>query len=224
MIRCGYRDFESTSFEGGVEIRKWIGVLLIICGLTIVSYPEIEKRIHHNDQQKLVESFQQLGNTDELERLSTNYEDLIQVEEYSKSPDEENPLMDGARGILSIDKIDLEMVVFEGTSVTELTKGIGMIEPDKKFGVNNIGLAGHRAVAKGKQFNRLGELAVDDEIQVITEDGVLDFVIVDSFVVHQSDVSVLDDSAEPLITLVTCTPLGSRNPPDRLIVQAKLKK
>lgn len=199
-------------------------MLLIICGLAIVSYPEFEKRIHQNDQQKLVESFEQLGNTDELERLSTNYENVIQVEEFTKSTDDQNPLLDGARGILSIDKIDLEMVVFEGTSATELTKGIGMIEPDKKFGVNNIGLAGHRAVAKGKQFNRLGELEVDDEIQVTTTDGIMDFVIVDSFVVHQSEVSVLDDSAEPLITLVTCTPLGSRNPPDRLIVQARLKK
>lgn len=39
-----------------------------------------------------------------------------------------------------------------------------MIEPEKEFGINNVGLAGHRAITHGKQFNRLDELAPNDEI------------------------------------------------------------
>jgi len=130
--------------------------------------------------------------------------------------------LEGARGIININKIDLEMVIFDGARPETLSKGIGMIEPKKKIGVNNIGLAGHRAVAKGKQFNRMNELRINDEIQVTTKEGTYEFVIVDSFIVHQSDVSVLDEQEGPLLTLVTCTPLGAVNPPNRLIVQAAL--
>lgn len=199
-------------------MRKVLGLLLIIIGLTVVFYPQIEKKAFDRDQQRLIDSFAQLGDTELLEQASVNADDTVTSETDGAE------LLDGAKGMLSIDKIDLEMLIFEGTTPKSLGKGVGMIEPNKEIGVNNIGIAGHRAIAKGKQFNRLDELAVDDEIQVTTQDGTYDFVIVDSFVIHESDVSVLDDQAEPLLTLVTCTPLGSRNPPDRLIVQAQLKE
>ena len=45
------------------------------------------------------------------------------------------------------------------------------------------------------------------------------FVIVKTFVVDRTQVEVLDDQAEPLLTLVTCTPVGAKNPRERLIVQ-----
>ncbi|MBE1556631.1 class D sortase [Sporosarcina limicola] len=205
-------------------MRKGIGLLLIVAGLLIVFYPQLQKIAFDRDQKQLVASFEQLGDTELLEQLSSNSDEAAVVQEYTQKNDEQSKLLDGARGIMKIDKIDFEMVVFEGDSPAVLSKGIGMIEPEKEFGVNNIGLAGHRALSKGKQFNRLGELRVDDEIEVMTRKGIYNFVIVDTFVVHQSEVSVLKDTEEPLITLVTCTPLGTANPPDRLIVQAKLKK
>lgn len=94
----------------------------------------------------------------------------------------------------------------------------------KKFSVNNVGIAGHRSLAHGKHFNRLGELAVNDEIEIMTKDGTLEFVVADTFIVDQKEVDVLNDKDEPLITLVTCTPIGKKNPTDRLIVQGKLKR
>ena len=200
-------------------MRKVLGACLVLIGLAVVFYPQFKNYTYDREQEQLLTSFQQLGDTDLLEQLSTD------AEAVTIDPNDDlAKQLEGARGILTIDKIDLEMIVFDGAGVDALSKGAGMIEPKKEFGVNNIGIAGHRAVAKGKQFNRLDELKVDDEIQVTTQDGTYTFVIVDTFVVHQSDISVLQDTDEPLITLVTCTPLGKRNPPDRLIVQAALKQ
>ncbi|MET3655462.1 class D sortase [Sporosarcina psychrophila] len=205
-------------------MRKIVGVLLMVIGLAVVFYPQLEKQHYDRGQQQLVRSFEQLGNTEQIEHASNQYEDTLAVQKYNEPTGEKSKLLEGARGIININKIDLEMIIFDGTSPETLSKGIGMIEPKKEFGVNNIGLAGHRAVAKGKQFNRMNELRMNDEIQVTTQEGTYEFVIVDSFIVHQSDVSVLDDQEGPFLTLVTCTPLGAVNPPNRLIVQAALKK
>ncbi|WP_342539110.1 class D sortase [Sporosarcina sp. FSL K6-1540] len=205
-------------------MRKIVGILLMVIGLAVVFYPQLEKQHYDHGQQQLVRSFEQLGNTEQIEQASNQYEDTLAVQKYNQPTGEKSKLLEGARGIININKIDLEMIIFDGTTPETLSKGIGMIEPEKELGVHNIGLAGHRAVAKGKQFNRMNELRINDEIQVTTQEGTYEFVIVDSFIVHQSDVSVLDDQEGPLLTLVTCTPLGAINPPNRLIVQAVLKK
>lgn len=190
-----------------------MGLFFILIGVAIFLYPLYENMQYDREQQQLLDSFAQLGNTEQLEQASM---------EAEQTNEDKSDLLKGARGLISIDKIDLDMLIFDGTSTEALSKGIGMIEPQKEFGVNNIGLAGHRAITKGKQFNRLDELNVNDEIQVTTSIGTLEFAVVDTFVVHQSEVSVLNDQDEPLLTLVTCTPIGSRNPPHRLIVQAAL--
>lgn len=138
--------------------------------------------------------------------------------------EEQLNLVKGAIGILRIPKISLELMIFNNADEISLQNGTGLIDQEKKIGVNNVGIAGHRSVARGKNFNRLGELAANDEIEIITQEGTFTFVIADTFVVDQREVSVLTDKEEPYVTLVTCTPVGAVNPTDRLIVQGKLKQ
>lgn len=201
-------------------MRKIIGILFIVIGVGIFAYPQVQNYFFNQQQQQLVDQFAQLGQVDLYDESISEEQQLQAVQQYSKN--KQNELLKGARGILTIDKIDMEMVIFEGATPEVLGKGIGMIEPQKRIGEQNIGLAAHRSVTKGKQFNRLGELQQHDEIEVLTEEGTQTYEIVDTFVVHQSEVSVLDDQEEPMLTLITCTPLGTPNPPHRLIVQAKL--
>lgn len=177
-------------------------------------YPKIEKKVSDAKQKKLIETFRQLGNTRAHLEISPTTE--VQVNHAQN----QMGLLDGARGIIRIPKIDLEMLIFEGANETSLRNGVGMIEPEKRFGINNIGLAGHRAITYGKQFNRLDELVPNDEIKIKT--STYEFVVVQTFVVDRSEVEVLTDKKEPFLTLVTCTPTGKKNPKDRLIVQAKL--
>ncbi|ARJ39150.1 hypothetical protein SporoP8_09890 [Sporosarcina ureae] len=212
---------KNTSIEGeGAMTRKFIGWALVIGGVLIVCYPMLKNIAYDKQQQELLEAFDQLGAmedvdfTDEPERVSS-----------AEAPvDKKSPSLQGSRGIVSIDKIDLKMLMFDGVTENELGKGAGIMEPQKDFTKHNVGLAGHRAVADGKQFNRLGELEVGDDIQVNTKNEILHYRITDTFIVHKTDVSVLEDKETPQLTLVTCTPLGSWNPPDRLIVQAELQE
>lgn len=200
-------------------MRKLLGWILVIAGLLLIGYPFYEKIAYDRQQQELLEAFDQLGEMEDL--AFTDEQESVQA---SKNPDKkQNSSLKGGRGVVKIGKIDLEMLIFEGVTENELGKGAGMIEPQKDFAKHNIGLAGHRAVADGKQFNRLGELEAGDEIQVDTNKETLTYRITDTFVVHKTDVSVLEDRETPQLTLVTCTPLGSWHPSDRLIVQAELQ-
>lgn len=176
-------------------------------------YPQIEREVEDTKQEKLIQTFKQLGDVSEY----TEQESSTEVQETGLE------LLEGARGIIYIPKIELEMLIFEGAGKVPLSKGTGMIEPEKEFGMNNIGVAGHRSTTFGKQFNRLDELERNDEIKVETKTGTYVYVIVQKFVVNRTEVDVLADQKEPMLTLVTCTPIGKKNPTDRLIVQAKLK-
>lgn len=181
----------------------------------------MKKIAYDRQQQQLLATFEKLG---DMEQSDVAIEPVLEMPApQTESPDDsQKALLNGAKGILKIPKIDMDMVIFNGVSETELDKGAGMIEPEKEFTRHNIGLAGHRSVAKGQLFNRVGELREGDEILVDTVQDTLRYKVTDTFVVHESEVSVLDNQDIPLLTLVTCTPLGKRNPPNRLIVQAEL--
>lgn len=205
-----------------MRIRKWVGSVLLIAGIGILFYPQLEKKAYNKEQQDILEAFERLGAIEESEQSIGD--DVGSVQDAKTANTDQAELLEGVKGLLQIDKIDLEIPIFDNSSVDALTKGVGMIEPEKQFEMNNIGIAGHRSVTHGKQFNRLREVQPGDTAVVVTNDGTYEYVITDSFVVHQSEVSVLDDQEDPLLTLVTCTPLGSRNPPYRLIVQGQLIK
>ncbi|MBJ6361387.1 class D sortase [Paenibacillus sp. GCM10012307] len=192
-----------------------MGAILLMAGIAIVLYPYFKGHQELDQQAELVASFEQLGNTERLEELSSSLQPGDDPDVLEK--------LQGARGVLRIPRIDLEIVIFEGSSLETLSAGIGMIEPGKEIGAHNVGLAGHRALTYGKQFNRVGELESGDVIEVKTQEKQLTFIVKDSFVVPKTRVDVLNDNGEPMLTLVTCTPAGKKNPPDRLIITAELQ-
>lgn len=198
----------------GSRWRHVGGICCILIGLSLLLYPQIEKIALDSKQKKLIKAFEQVGKMD----------NSLQSSSEAMTSEDKLALLDGVRGVIQIPKIDVALPIFEGASATSLSQGVGMIEPEKEFGVHNVGLAGHRAIAYGKQFNRLNELKPNDEIEVKTTTNIYTFVVNQTFVVNRTEVGVLNDQKEPSITLITCTPIGEENPTDRLVVQAKLKQ
>lgn len=193
------------------------GLVFILLGLVFLFYPLAQNKAFQDKQEKLIATFEQLGSYEEGE-------DSISTTKLEKtSTDDEINEISGAKGVIEIPKINLKMLIFQGADAQALSNGVGMIEPNKKLGVQNVGLAGHRGATYGKQFNRLNELTSGDEITIKVNSNVYTFIVDQSFIVHRTEVGVLADKKEPYLTLVTCTPIGKKNPPKRLIVQAKLK-
>lgn len=197
-------------------MRKTISSLCLLIGFCLLVSPQIEKHAYEVEQERLIKTFEDLGQLED----SGEPDQTLKAE----MPARDEPFMDGVIGVLRIPAIDMEMAIFEDASEQSLLKGAGVINPLQDIGVHNVGLAGHRSTINGKLFNRLDELARGDLIEIETQNEKLSFEVMNTFVVDRTDIHVLDNQQTPLLTLVTCTPIGIKNPTDRLIIQAKLQK
>jgi len=120
--------------------------------------------------------------------------------------------------ILHIPKINLEVPVFSGTDELTLNRGVGRIVGTAQIGQpGNIGIAGHR----DGFFRGLKDVGRNDLVELIELRRTERYVIRKIEIVSPDDVSVLDATPVPTLTLVTCYPfyfVGSA--PQRYVVTA----
>lgn len=122
--------------------------------------------------------------------------------------------------VIDIPKIGVQKVVVEGTNHDDLQLGPGHYTGTPLPGQpGNAAIAGHRTTY-GAPFYNLNELNPGDHIDVTTLQGHFTYAVVKSFTVVPTDVSVLEPSDSPMLTLTTCNPRFSAA--QRLIVQADL--
>jgi sortase A len=123
--------------------------------------------------------------------------------------------------VLKVNKIQLEVPVFEGTSDRVLNRGAGRIEGTAHIGESgNIGIAAHR----DSFFRGLKDIRVGDSMEFETTAGTQTYVIDSIKLVDPKDVSVLKNQAMPELTLVTCFPFYfAGSAPQRYIVRAYLR-
>jgi sortase A len=138
------------------------------------------------------------------------------IEEYEESLDHE---FDAPLAILRIPRIDLEVAVLAGTTELVLNRGVGHITGTPLPGEpGNVGIAGHR----DGYFRGLKDIAVGDAIQIETLTGGSTYTITETWIVEPPDVWVLEPTATPSVTLVTCYPFYyAGSAPQRFIVRAE---
>src|SRR2546430_13320674 len=121
-----------------------------------------------------------------------------------------------------IPKIKLDAVITEGTSHTALTLGPGHLQESAVPGdIGNSVIAAHRDTF----FRHIYELNAGDDIYVERHGKQFHYVVTEKRVVQPTDVSVLDNSSEARLTLITCYPVYFIGPaPERLVIFAKLAK
>ena len=71
----------------------------------------------------------------------------------------------------------------------------------------NFCVIGHRSYTYGEFFNRLDEIEENDEIIVEYNGKEFKYKVTEIKVVKPEEVSVLNQSEEEEITLITCTPI-----------------
>jgi sortase A len=125
--------------------------------------------------------------------------------------------------ILEIESIDLIMPVIEGTKPEYLDVSVcSLLGTSKPWESGNYAIAGHRSLTYGRHFNRLNELMFGEIITIRDlNDNLYIYEIYSIEIVHQSDVSVLENKDFDEITLITCDPIGEINPEYRIVVKGK---
>lgn len=119
---------------------------------------------------------------------------------------------------ISIPRVDLSAVVLHGSDDQTLRRGPGHLENTALPGdTGNVVIAGHR----DSFFRPLRDVQLGDDVFLETPRGRFQYQVTAMQVVRSGDLTVLEQTNEEVLTLVTCYPfwvLGDA--PDRFIVRA----
>lgn len=207
---------------------RFMGIIFIIVGLSLIGSVIIMKYDSNIKQKKMIETFERsLKNLGE-ERIDNNTENKIDLPQNTENNDRQissskpENLDIQAIAILIIPKINISVAVSEGTDMETLKYAVGHFEGTAMPGEKgNFCVAGHRSYTYNEFFNKADELSIGDEIIVKTKKGEYTYIINEVKVVEPTEISVLEPTKEATVTLVTCTPI--RLATHRLIIKGKLK-
>lgn len=187
------------------KIRRIIGLVLIIVGLSII-VSIVYKKIETKNKQK------------ELQNI---LEQVINDEPRELSKEEEEKLISGYKPIalMEIPSINLSQGLVEGISDDVLQYYLGHFEGSAMPGEKgNFAVAGHRVSDYSEAFVNLYKTEIGDKILVKANKKEYVYEITENFIVAPDKVDVLDNTDDATITLVTCT-VGAK---ERVIVKGKL--
>lgn len=124
---------------------------------------------------------------------------------------------------LQIPSIGVDVKIVEGDSDSSLDLGVWR-RPDTGDPENggNMVLTGHRfqyLPPNNTTFYHLPKVEVGDEIIVYWDEIEYDYIVNETFVVEPDAVEIEEDSAYPMLTLYTCTPLWTAD--KRFVVRAE---
>lgn len=125
----------------------------------------------------------------------------------------------GAYAVILIPRIELDMVVVEGTDTEALKKGPGhyVETADPWDDTGRVGIAGHRTTY-GAPFWSLDAIRPGDSITLATRVGTYEYRVTGSEVAKPPWDRVLKQTDEPTLVLTTCNPRFSSA--ERLFVYA----
>ncbi|MDP8989162.1 MAG: class D sortase [Acidobacteriota bacterium] len=125
-------------------------------------------------------------------------------------------------GRIDIPRLDLSVIVFEGTTDDTLARGVGHLRGTAAPGERgNLVLAGHRDTF----FRELRNIRQGDEISVKRPAGDYRYSVDSTAIVQPTQTEVIRPTGDATLTLITCYPfyyIGSA--PQRFIVRAHLTK
>ena len=130
------------------------------------------------------------------------------------------PAVNAKIGTITLPSLKLSWPIFEGTTETQLRKGVGHFVGSVLPGIrDNSVLSGHRTTV----FNRLGELHEGDVILVKTTAGTFTYAVRSFRIVDRDDKTVIVPRETAVLTLTTCYPFNNiGRTTDAFIVTADL--
>ena len=183
-------------------IRRNASLILIVVGAILLAYVGSEYG-------------QMLWGQRQLERKWAEQ----QQRQDSHQPEKVSAADDGLMR-LSIPKIDLAAVVVEGTNRHSLLLGPGHMKDTPAPGeIGNSVITAHRDTF----FRHIYELQKGDEILVQRNGKTFHYAVISKHIVKPTDLSVVKDSSDARLTLITCYPTYFIGPaPERLVVTSQL--
>lgn len=215
----------------------WIYILIILAGLGLLLYPGIARYWNASVASHEVKSYSNAvseltprdhsGIIAVAEDYNTRLSALdAPLSQYELLKDYDSTLLIGdspLMGVVNIDKIDLKLPIYHGTSNSVLADGVGHMEgtslPLGGTGKHTV-LSAHRGLPGSRLFTDLDKLEEGDIFTVTVLDRTLTYEV-DRIIVTLPEETqyLLPVSGEDYCTLLTCTPYGVNT--HRLLVRGK---
>jgi LPXTG-site transpeptidase (sortase) family protein len=183
--------------------KRYISSALIIVGVLILSYVASQYYGMYSEQKRLEREWEQQNVSQQHKSASApvKHDGLIRV---------------------SIPKINLDAIVLDGTTRKQLKNG-----PGRVMGTALPGEPGNAVITAHRDtfFRHIYELNKGDSIMVQRNGETLRFEVTGKKIVEPDDLSVLKQSDDSRLTLITCYPIYYIGPaPQRLVVSSKLSE
>jgi LPXTG-site transpeptidase (sortase) family protein len=185
-------------------LRSYLPAVMIVAGAGILVYVVSQYGLMYREQRRL-----------ESEWAKQN----TAAPQGQVRPASMHSFDDGVTRVL-IPKISLDAMVVEGTGRKQLNLGPGhMTDTPEPGEVGNSVITAHRDTF----FRHIYELSKGDTVEVRRNGKLYTYEVTGKRVVKPEDVSVLKQTPDRTLTLITCYPTYYIGPaPDRLVVFARM--
>lgn len=199
---------------------KKLSTWLIIAGIIIILIPFAGSLYTNYQQERLYDEY---SNSREIKSAIGDLDAAFAEAAVSSSVAEKTPKTDykpTVIGRIKIPSASINLMLVEGTAAKDLNWGAGHMTATPMPGeVGNCAIAGHRNYTFGSYFSRLGEVSAGDRITVEYNKANYTYEVYEVLTVLPDDTSVLKQTDDTILTLITCAPKGSNT--HRLIIHAK---
>lgn len=187
-----------------LKIAITVATSVLIIVIVIISTFFIVK--HFKDKEKIDNIIEDYSDETIQDRLDN---------EAIKSTDDLMQQIDGEYviGVIKIDKIGFSGLVYKGTSLDTLSKGVGHFDSSPYLN-GNVCLAAHNT---SKYWAKLHTLKKGDKIIYTSFLGTKEYSVTDMLQVSETDWTKLSNTTENMLTLLTCV---KGKTTQRLCVQA----
>ncbi|MPQ22526.1 class A sortase [Carnobacterium divergens] len=114
------------------------------------------------------------------------------------------PKSDLIIGQLTIENLNLNLPIFKGMTNQNLLSGVGTMSEQQEMGVGNYALAGHHLYDESLLFGPLLKIKEGMLIQLTNQTEEYTYQVLNTKLVHESELSILANQGDNRLTLVTC--------------------
>ena len=208
--------------------NKIIKIVLYIVGIFCIAYPIYSRFLAYKNQTESIYDYkkeiiamqqeeleEKRKKAEEFNQNNSNETSVIDTNSIVEKTDEETSTynfldLGEMMGYISIPKISIELPIYEGVTVNNLTKGVAHMEntslPNGNLSTHAV-LAGHTGISQAEIFDNISKLTEGDEFFVTFYGVTTKYKVIRESVVLPDETR--DLKIEPdrcLVTLVTCTP------------------
>ena len=235
--RSGKKQEKHGKQGGKRSVVTPILLVILLVGVAIVVYPTFSNWWNSRVQTRLVQSYNEavasLTETDYSAYFEAAYAYNERVDKIGSETAISNPGLiegydellnvsgTGVMGYITIEKINVELPIYHGTSASVLQVGAGHLEgtslPVGGESTHCV-ISAHRGLPSATLFTHLDQMEVGDTFTITVLNEVLTYEVDQISIVYPTELeNIYIEDGQDYCTLMTCTPYGINT--QRLLVR-----